>query len=60
VLSSDDLTLSGVDPANLEFSPGEMHAMGEAALARVVAHIANLPSQPVSGDVHAEAVCRAM
>jgi aromatic-L-amino-acid/L-tryptophan decarboxylase len=48
------------DPANLEFTPVEMHAMGEAVLRRVVGHIASLREQPVRGDVDAAALCRAL
>ena len=48
------------DPANLEFTPDEMTAMGRAALDRVVAHIASLPDQPICGDVRAETLCRSM
>ena len=49
-----------VDPATLEFTPDEMRDMGHAVLERVVDHIATLSSQPAMGDVHAEALCRAM
>jgi aromatic-L-amino-acid decarboxylase len=48
------------DPANLEFTPVEMQAMGEAVLRRVVGHIASLREQPVRGDVDAAALCRAL
>ncbi len=48
------------DPANLEFTPDEMRRMGNDVLARVVQHIASLSSQPICGDVQAEAVCRQM
>ncbi len=48
------------DPANLEFTPGEMRRMGAEVLERVVAHIATLPEQPAMGDVHCEAFCRTM
>ena len=34
------ITVTAIDMANLEFSPDEMQAMGEAALRRVVAHVA--------------------
>jgi aromatic-L-amino-acid decarboxylase len=37
-----------------------MRAMGEAVLARVVAHVASLDAQPARGDVEAAALCRAM
>jgi aromatic-L-amino-acid decarboxylase len=52
--------LQGYDPANLELAPDEMREMGEAALARVIGHIASLPEQPAIGDVEAEEFCRAM
>ena len=48
------------DAFDLEFTPGEMQAMGEAALRRVVAHVASLAEQPVRGDVDAAALCRAL
>lgn len=48
------------DPANLEFTPEEMLAMGQTALARAVAHMATLAAQPASGHAGAEALCRAM
>ncbi len=34
--------------------------MTDAAIARIVAHIASLPDQPIRGDVHAEDLCRAL
>jgi aromatic-L-amino-acid decarboxylase len=48
------------DPADLEFTPDDMRRMGAMVLERVVQHIASLPSQPICGDVHAEAVFREM
>ena len=48
------------DPANLEYTPAEMAAMGREVLDRVVAHIAGLPDQPICGDVDADDLCRAM
>jgi aromatic-L-amino-acid decarboxylase len=48
------------DAANLEFSPAEMRALAGQVVARVVDHIATLSTQPACGDVHAEALCRAM
>lgn len=48
------------DPANLELTPDQMTAMGQATLDRVVAHIASLPDQPICGDVRAETLCRSM
>ena len=50
----------GQDPANLEYSPAQMQAMGEAVLRRVVAHLATIGDQPIRGDVDAAGVCRAM
>jgi aromatic-L-amino-acid decarboxylase len=44
---------SAADLADLELSAAEMRAMGEATLARVVAHVASLGAQPVRGDVEA-------
>lgn len=34
--------------------------MTDAAIARIVEHIASLPDQPIRGDVHAEDLCRAL
>jgi aromatic-L-amino-acid decarboxylase len=48
------------DAASLELSANDMQAMGEAALARIVSHIASLPGQPARGDVQAEDLCRSM
>ncbi|HEY3380755.1 MAG TPA: aminotransferase class V-fold PLP-dependent enzyme [Vicinamibacterales bacterium] len=48
------------DLPNLELSPEQMRAMGEAALDRVVGFITSLPELPACGDVHAEALCRAL
>jgi aromatic-L-amino-acid decarboxylase len=48
------------DPADLEYSPARMRAMGEAVLQRLVAHLATVGEQPVRGDVDAAELCRAM
>jgi len=49
------------DPASLELTPEAMRAMGEAVLARVIHHVASLPSQPVRGDLAAAIErCRAL
>jgi len=48
------------NPADLEFSPGQMQAMGNSVLRRVIAHLATIGEQPVRGDVDAAAMCRAM
>ena len=49
------------DPANLELSPAEMRAMGEAVLTRAVAHLAALDDAPACGDfTDIEALCRSM
>ena len=48
------------DPANLEYTPEQMTAMGRATLDRVVAHVASLPAQPICGDVDVDDLCRAM
>jgi aromatic-L-amino-acid decarboxylase len=37
-----------------------MRRLGEAALARIVAHVASIPAQPVRGDVDAGEFCAAM
>lgn len=48
------------DPANLEYTPEEMHALASAVLERAIAHVATLGEQPACGDVHAETACRAL
>ena len=48
------------DPANLEFTPDQMRALGRSTLDRVIAHIASLPEQPICGDIKAEELCRSM
>jgi aromatic-L-amino-acid decarboxylase len=48
------------DPANLEFTPDRMRRMTDAAIARIVEHVASLAEQPVRGDVGAEDLCRAL
>jgi aromatic-L-amino-acid decarboxylase len=49
------------DPANLDLSPAEMRAMGEAVVARAVDHLARLREMPSRGDyTDVEALCRAM
>ena len=45
---------------NFEFSAAEMRTMADAVTARCIAHIASLPEQPISGDVDAAALCRAL
>jgi len=44
----------------LEFSPAQMHAMGDAVLRRVIAHLATIEEQPIRGDVDAAELCRAL
>lgn len=48
------------DPADLEFTRDEMLQMGEAVLARSVAHVASFGEQPIRGDVDAAELCRAL
>jgi aromatic-L-amino-acid decarboxylase len=49
------------DIANLELSPAEMRAMGDAVMARAVEHLAKLPTLPSRGDYTGiEALCRSM
>ncbi len=48
------------DPADLEFSAEAMRAMGDAVLARVVAHVAAAGTQPSCGTVDALDEYRAM
>jgi aromatic-L-amino-acid decarboxylase len=44
----------------MEFSPAQMHAMGDAVLRRVIAHLATIEEQAVRGDVDAAELCRAL
>ncbi len=49
------------DLANLELSPAQMQAMGEAVVTRSVAHMAALPDMPARGDYSdIEAFCRSL
>jgi len=48
------------DQTDLEFSPAQMHAMGDAVLRRVIAHLATIGEQPIRGDVDAAELCRAL
>jgi len=49
------------DAANLELSPDQMLAMGNAVVARAVAHLAALPGMPSCGDYAGiEALCRSL
>ena len=52
--------LNNPDPASLEFTPAQMQAMGDAALRRIVEHLANIDTQPVCGDVDAVEYCRSL
>ncbi len=45
---------------DFEYTATEMRAMADAVVARCVAHVAALPSQPICGDVDAAALCRRM
>jgi len=47
-------------PPNFEFSQDDMRRMADAVVTRSIDHVASLPTQPVSGDVRAEQLCRAM
>jgi len=48
------------DPADLDYSPAEMRRLGAAVLARSVAHLATIHTQPARGDVAAEDLCRTL
>ncbi|MCC6526387.1 MAG: aminotransferase class V-fold PLP-dependent enzyme [Polyangiaceae bacterium] len=48
------------DPANLELTASEMRGLADEVVARVVAHVATLATQPACGDVRAEALCRSL
>jgi aromatic-L-amino-acid decarboxylase len=50
----------GPDPANLEFTPEAMLAMGELVVSRAVEHISSLARQPIRGDLDAGDLCRAL
>ena len=60
ILGVDSPVIQPDDPADLEFSPEQMRAMGAATLSRVVDHIATLDRQTACGDVQAQELCRAM
>jgi aromatic-L-amino-acid/L-tryptophan decarboxylase len=47
-------------PPDFEYSAAEMRRMAEAVIGRSIDHVASLPTQPVCGDVSADALCRAM
>ncbi|MBL0170442.1 MAG: aminotransferase class V-fold PLP-dependent enzyme [Gemmatimonadaceae bacterium] len=57
-MTSSDLP-SG-DLAAMEFSPDQMLAMGNAVVARSVAHLAAIGIQPSCGDVDAATLCRSL
>lgn len=49
------------DLADLDLSPAEMQAMGEAVVSRAVGHLASLREQPSRGDLSdVDALCRAL
>jgi aromatic-L-amino-acid decarboxylase len=48
------------DPADLDFTPAEMQAMGEAVVARAVGHLAALDRMPSRGDIDAAEFCRSL
>ena len=50
----------GPDLADLEFSPAEMRAMLDAVASKAIDEVASAGAIPIRGDIHAEAVCRAM
>ena len=52
--------MNPADPASLELTPAEMRAMADAAVARVVRHLASIGDAPVRGDVDAWDLCRAL
>ncbi len=49
-----------MDLADLDLPPATMQAMGDAVVARAVAHLASLDQQPSRGDVDAADLCRAL
>src|SRR5262245_20312118 len=49
-----------VESSDLEFSPAQMQAMGDAVLRRVIEHLAAIGEQPIRGDVDIAGLCRAM
>ncbi len=52
---------SGLDLADLELSPAQMQAMGEAVVTRAVAHLAAVDSMSSCGDFSGiEALCRSL
>jgi aromatic-L-amino-acid decarboxylase len=48
------------DPANFEFTPDEMRAMGRDTLERVIAHIESLAVQPICSDLGTASTYRDM
>jgi aromatic-L-amino-acid/L-tryptophan decarboxylase len=48
------------DPADLDFAPEQFREMAEAVTDRIVRHLATLSSQPASGNVRAEELCRSL
>ena len=53
--------LDRLDLADLDLSPAQMQAMGEAVVARAVGHLAALRDQPSRGDLtDIAALCRAL
>lgn len=48
------------DPAALELAPAEMKAMLEAAVARIVDHLARVGEMPSAGEAVDEAFCRSL
>ena len=45
---------------SLEYPVAEMRRMADLVVSRALAHVGSLPTQPVLGDVRAEAFCRAL
>jgi hypothetical protein len=42
---------------DLEYTPQAMRTMADDVVARCIAHIASLPTQPVRGDMDVRALC---
>ena len=52
--------MSTTDPADLDFTPGQLRDMTASVLDRIVEHLSSLPDQPICGDVDAADLCRAL
>lgn len=54
------MTFEPDDPADLELTAAGMRQLADLSVSRAIAHIQDLATQPASGDVRAEDLCRSM